>query len=370
MKPVNLIRKHTLIVLFSLSFITFSNAQSFEDILSIGPEDASTYLESYIEPAMQSFGVGMAGNWYNTAKPHKLLGFDLTVGASIANIPDTERLFTFNSANYQNLQYSEGNGSSLPTLVGGDATGQLFITAGSEITNLQTGDTITVQNEIEFDAPNGVDLEDLPIVGTPAPSLQIGIGLIKNTEVKIRFIPSSLIESDNFTAPKYFGIGVLHDIKQWIPGMKLMPFDMSAFIGWTRLEATQNLDVNEGSSSGSFSTSITGQGEAVLAASATTVQVLVSKKLAVLTPYAGVGFNIVKSSIDVNGTYEIEVSDSFTGTSETLTYTNPVALDFEGAGGPRLTVGARLKLLILTIHADYTLQKYNTFSAGIGLSIR
>jgi hypothetical protein len=30
----------------------------------------------------------------------------------------------------------------------------------------------------------------------------------------------------------------------------------------------------------------------------------------------------------------------------------------------------RLKLLVLTIHADYTLQKYSTLTMGLGLSIR
>ena len=370
MRSVNLIRKHTLVSILTFTLISVSNAQSFEDLLSIGPEDAGTYLESYISPAMQSFGVGMAGNWYNTAKPHKLLGFDVTVGASIANIPDAEKLFTFNSANFQNLQYSGGNNSNLPTLVGGPATGELFINADQQIENPQTGESITIENDIRFAAPDGVDLEDLPIVGTPAPSLQIGVGLIKNTEVKIRFIPTSLIESDNFQSPRYFGIGVLHDFKQWIPGMKLMPFDLSAFFGWTTLEATQSLSVDVSEGDGSFTTGVSGEGEAVLAASATTFQVLISKKLAVLTPYAGVGFNVVRSSIQVNGDYEISVSESLSGETETLEYVDPVDLQFDGAGGPRLTVGARLKLLILTIHADYTLQKYNTFSAGIGLSIR
>lgn len=53
-----------------------------------------------------------------------------------------------------------------------------------------------------------------------------------------------------------------------------------------------------------------------------------------------------------------------------MTISDPVKMEFRGAGGARMTVGARVKLLILTVHADYTFQKYKTFTTGIGISIR
>ena len=59
-----------------------------------------------------------------------------------------------------------------------------------------------------------------------------------------------------------------------------------------------------------------------------------------------------------------------TSSSEEITVTNPVDLKFDGGSTPRLNVGLQIKLLILTIHAEYALQKYQTLTAGVGLSIR
>ncbi|MEJ0033087.1 MAG: DUF6588 family protein [Bacteroidota bacterium] len=39
--------------------------------------------------------------------------------------------------------------------------------------------------------------------------------------------------------------------------------------------------------------------------SATTIQALISKKLAVLTVYAGVGYNMAKTKLDVKGSYDL-----------------------------------------------------------------
>ncbi len=96
----------------------------------------------------------------------------------------------------------------------------------------------------------------------------------------------------------------------------------------------------------------------------TTVQVLVSKKLLIFTPYAAVGFNTVKSSLDMKGDYEYKVGP------KTTTISDPISLDFDNAGGMRATIGARLQLAVITFHAAYTAQKYNTFNMGMGVTFR
>jgi hypothetical protein len=48
---------------------------------------------------------------------------------------------------------------------------------------------------------------------------------------------------------------------------------------------------------------------------------------------------------------------------------DPIAFDFSSSG-MRANVGARIKILVLTLHAEYAIQKYNTLTAGIGVSIR
>ena len=95
-----------------------------------------------------------------------------------------------------------------------------------------------------------------------------------------------------------------------------------------------------------------------------TLQGIISKTLPVITPYLGIGYNISGSSFDVNGDFTYRLD------GQEITFTDPVSLDFSGGSSPRINAGLRLKLLILTIHAEYAIQKYNTLTLGVGLSIR
>ena len=93
--------KSRMIVRFMVTALTLGLAinqaysQSFGEILSGGTGDANMYLENYAAPAINSFGVGLADGWYNTAKAHKLVGFDITTSFNIAKIPDEDYLFEF-----------------------------------------------------------------------------------------------------------------------------------------------------------------------------------------------------------------------------------------------------------------------------------
>lgn len=350
-----------------------ATAQEFDDIFAAGVVDANTYLESFLKPGFNSFGVGMAEGWYNTAKTHKTLGFDLTITGSMATIPDAEKMFSFANAGFQNLRYSvndvnQANGQ-IPTIVGGSGTSgaEFYVPVGSVIEN-PNGQSVTIEEEIRFDVPKGFDLNDVPVVtGVPTPTVNLGIGIYKNTDLKIRFVPE--ISQDGYSA-KLFGIGVMHDVKQWIPGIKNLPFDLSGFIGTTTMSAEYDINADfDGTADGNYSNHFEGSGKAKFKTRSTTVQAIISKKLMFFTPYAALGFNAVKTTVDVTGDYTY--TQSFLGVqTDEITYTDPVDLEFTGAGGARFTVGARIKVLILTIHTAYTFQQYNTFSLGLGFSVR
>ncbi|WP_421876250.1 DUF6588 family protein [Marinoscillum sp.] len=331
---------------------TTLNGQNFGDILAVGADNAETYLENYAAPGINAFGNGLSNGWYNTAKPHKSLGFNLTISPSFAFIPSSERSFEFNPADYQDLTLEGDQDGIIPTLAGGDAE------PGSEL--VFTGQAtypggITFDGEQRFDVPDGViNLKDVPLEGTPAPTYNIGIGIIKGTEVKIRILPE--VTAGDFKA-SMFGFGVQHDIKQWIPGISKLPFDLSALVAYSKLNLEYGIDVNTGN--------FEGNGAAIFSTSATTVQGIISKKLLFFTPFLGIGFNAVNSQLDVNGTYRYNTT---TGSSSEIE--DPISLSFDGAGSARTTIGGRINLAILTIHAAYTLQRYNTFNMGIGISVR
>lgn len=332
----------------------------FANILKAPQEDMELYLNNYISPGMLSFANGMAGGWYNTAKTHKTLGLDLTFSVNVANIPSSERLFNFDDAGFQILERTNTGVTDLPTLVGGGEgdsqyQGLLRIPLGASFT-APDGKEYTYDKELVFDSPIGYDVTDFPIAGVPAPTLQLGIGLFKNTDLKIRFARFS----DDDIDFNLFGFGIMHDIKQWIPGIKQLPFDVSVFFGTTKL--TSEFKINESD------VDYTAVGTAEFEVRATTYQVLISKKISILTPYLGIGVNSVSSSFRILGDYTLnEVTDN---NGNAYQFQDPVDLNVSGGGGLRTTLGLRLKLAVLTIHADYTLQEYNNFSAGIGLSIR
>lgn len=346
-------RIFTITIVFILSFITGidksfgqNSEAGFEELIQGGLGDANTYLKNYMNPFAASLGNGLANGWYNTAKPHKTLGFDLTVNMNLAIIPDAASQFDFNDDNYDNLRLANpSEGSMLPTFAGGTTETQLEVFGEREI----DGETYNFEQPIV--APDGFGLSDLPgPLAVPTPTVQLGIGIVKNTDLIIRYTPEINVDGLSFQS---FGFGVKHDFKQWIPGMKLLPFDLSGLVGYNKISTTYQID----EAAGQF---------AEFGASATTIQAIISKKLLFFTPYAGVGVNIVNSNFAMRGDYIFNE-----GTNEEITVTDPIDFAFDGSGGPRFTVGARLKILwVLALNVDYTIQKYNTLSLGLGLNIR
>ena len=179
----------------------------------------------------------------------------------------------------------------------------------------------------------------------------LGIGLPKGTDLKLRFTPT--IDVGGESSFKVFGIGVMHDVKQWIPGIKMLPFDLSGFVGYTKVKLETYLDrQNNPDQRGLFEMN------------ATTVQGVISKKFSVLTLYGGLGYNIAKSNLALKGSYDINEDGEVSSTEK-----DPLDFKFSGSGF-RTTAGFRLKLAVLTIHADYTLQKYKCLTVGLGISVR
>lgn len=332
-------------------------AQDFTDIFKAPQEDAEAYLNEYIEPFMLSFANGMAGGWYNTAKAHKPLGFDITLSVNVANIPSGERTFLFDQSKFLNVRNPGSADQLYPTLVGGKPDGAQLQLFGS-YTDPNTGTTYTYDNIQTFDAPEGFDVTEFPIAGAPVPMLQVGLGLIKNTDLKFRYGKLSS-DADGYDFD-LLGIGLMHDFKQWIPGIKALPLDMSLFVGWSRFKTTVRIDEGD--------PSFSAQGEGEMRANTTTIQILASKKLSIFTPYVGVGYNAVSSSFKVTGEFVNYTLRDVNGNPFRIE--DPADLNYEGGSGLRTTVGFRLKLAIITLHADYTIQKYNVFGVGLGIAVR
>lgn len=339
----NLLKTVNLIVgLFAISSVAYGQGD-LDRYLEAGTKDAGKMVNAYVAPVIKGFGYGLNNGWYNTAKAHKTLGFDLTISATAVSVPSSEEFFTFVPGDYENLRLADGESDQIPTAFGPSDAGPELILMDPDDPGSEAG---------RFRSPGGMGLEEeIGINAIPVPVVQLGIGVVKNTDLKFRFIPSTDFGDGEI---KLFGIGVMHDVKQWIPGIKAIPFDLSVLLGYTKLTASYDM-----------SGSVAGEDqESLFIAKSTTLQAIISKKISVLTVYGALGYNAVDSDVEVNGTYTFNE-----GSSDESTFKDPVAISIEDSS-LRATAGFRLKLAILTLHADYTLSKYPMATAGIGFAVR
>lgn len=331
-----------LLMAFVATFFCFNTTQAqddFDALMDASLQDANKLIHGYMDPFMKGFGAALGASWYHTAKAHKSAGFDITATVSLAYVPDKDMFYNINSS----LQTTQLVEDQAPTVFGPNVTPNYSYT----YEDATTGQTITET----FTGPPGIGLKDeFGMNAMPIPMVQLGIGIIKNTDIKIRWTPE--IDLGDGTM-KVLGFGVMHDVKQHIPGIKNLPFDLSALVAFT--DVTTRVDLDDDFPD------IDNRGEFDI--NTWTVQGIISKKFSVLTVYGGLGFNRVRSDLKMLGEYEVG-----SGT-ESVTITDPVTLSFK-SGGPRLTAGMRLKLAILTLHADYTLQRYKTLTVGVGFSVR
>lgn len=343
---------------FIMSMSSFGQLDRLNDInfdfIKSTPADATAFLKAYMTPYANAFGAGLNGGWYNTAKPHKLLGFDLTMSLNTGIVPSSDDQFEISSLGMTSIK-----GSGLASSVSGPAV------VGPVMTYEAGGQTLA-----SFNCPMGADWKYVPV-----PTLQAGIGLPMGTEVKGRFVPKISVRGANLSL---WGVGLMHNITQYLPGDKLLPFDVSVFGGYTQLSTNVPLDVlpDPGMSdySGPYDLATTFENQKLnLTVTGITVSAIASLNLPVINFYGGLGYSKTNTVMALRGYFPTPVLD---GTSVVYNNEGVVAgsdfqnLDIENYSGLRATIGFRLSLAVITIHADYTRAQYNVLSAGLGFSFR
>ena len=346
-------KRITLLALLCFSAI---QAQELESLLLAG-DDASRLTENYMSPLMEGLLYSINGGWYTTAKTHKKFGFDLTISANASFVPSSRQNFTFNPAEYQFLQTANGE-TSLPTVMSENST-ETTIDVRIPIDGTNTFKVGS------FQMPGGIT-EDLPVSAVPAPMIQVGVGLPTSTDVKLRYVPT--LDYGDGVEAGLFGVGLQHDITQYLGPIDKLPLSVSILAAFTNLNATYA--INDDSISDNVSIN---NGEAEFTMNAWTIQALGSLDFKIVTLYGGFGYNQGSSEINIKGdynlSYDVEDSNGNVVSSVTEIISNPVNLDFD-TSGVRTTLGARLNLGPIKIFGDYTFQKFNTLSAGLAVSIR
>ena len=344
--------KKIILIFIGVFTLTFNvKAQDgFEAILLADAADSKKLMQAYFAPGMEGFINAMNNGWYHTAKVHKPLGFDLAIGLSGALIPTEKELFNIAALGLTSVSSSSTTAS---TFAGPDNT-----------TSMTVNTTVNGQAvSATFDSPEGI-LGDLPAKAVPAPIVQLTVGLPWKLEGMLRFVPETDIGEDDGSV-KMLGLGVKKEITNWFGPMKKTPLHVSLLAAYT------TMDVNYG-----IADQLTGPIQVQNALTtfnltAFTVQAIASLNFPIINLYGGIGYNSGSASYEMSGKFTGEYETGLPSPNNIVTQPLivPSNLDFDSSGFTT-TLGARLSLGFFKIFGSYAFQEYNTFSAGVAISIR
>lgn len=353
---------YSLITIAFLTALTFNaRAQSdggISDLFKGSPGDVNKLMNAYATPLFKGFGNSLNGGWTNTAKTQHLLGFSVRISATASIIPGKDKTFDINSLGLANIKPTDPNQTIAPTF-GGDKNMSTGITYTDKVTGASYNTTL----------PKGVTQY------IPAPQIQVTVGLIKHTDLTIRYIPTVKI-TDDVGKVGMIGFGLKHDIIQdFAPKGKDFPFDLAVAVGYTRLNYTKSLNVQP--QSGSVVTAgntdfsnqrLEGHFNGVNAS------VIFSKKLLFFTPFVSVGYQTSSTDVALKGNYPFVTGVTpVTNKPSYTSYADPISIKGSAVGlsGTRADVGFQLSLAFFKLYASYGVSStsYNSFNAGIGFGL-
>ena len=341
------------------SFIT--KGQDFGQIVAASLPDANKYATEYMRPFGEAEIYNQSRGWFNTAKVHKRFGFDITIRGQFAIIPSGKENFLFNNADYNTLKLSGtlATSATLPTFMGGTTNQELEVSTTANGQNVKA--KFTAIGGIGDDLKNNISF--LPL-SAPLPVVQVGFGLFKHTDVKVRYFPKTSFSDVEIGV---MGVAVQHEFSNYLPFIKKVPFlHLSALAGYTTTTATYKPKFGATSP-------VQNPNKNALAdykISAFTVQAIASVKLAFFEIYTSVGYMSGKSTLAFKGDYNITYQNQPPGTgSQTVTVTDPIAVTYNVSGISN-TWGARANIFFFKLFADYTFAEYKGASAGIAFSFR
>jgi hypothetical protein len=352
-----------IIVLGIVLSVNFLQAQNIENILVSGKQDASLYLENYLEPIYNGVIYNLGGGWYHTGKTHKKFGFDISVSALASLVPDTDKTFLFKNADYTYLELDDGSQTDLlPTAMGQPSSKRIAV----KIPIDASGNTVPFGSQTgfkvaSFETLDGIENE-LPIAAIPTPMIQVGVGLPTKTDIKLRMMPPI---GDKNAEIFLLGVGLQHDVLQhFIKNDVISILDLSVLGGFTTTEIKYTPEDSENATNQETNIKI----------NAYTVQLVGNLDLKIINFYAGLGYVGGTATTKVKGdytfTYNFEDNSGIPiSGQQSETVHDPIDISYD-LGGVKMTMGLRINAAWFKVFADYSIQKYNTANVGVSFSFR
>lgn len=354
--------------LFSLSVTAGESIE--EKLQSMAEENAKLYAT----PLVTAFGSGLNSGWFHTAKPHKLLGFDIGLKAMWVSVADDETTFEFAVPDFEQEILIPGVGTKnivisgkdlypereVPTFFGESEPGDIdkadnttivdlleaaLIEQGVDQTVLDQDDVQTNLNTVASAIPNlpkpiGIDVQALPLV---IPQAAIGLSIpmtpIK-AEIVLRALPE--IELEDVGKFKFTGLGGKLALDPFIP-IPMFPLDVAIAAYFQKMTIGEIFESNH-----------------------STFNLLVGKNVNLIVfgfdVYGGIGID--NSNVKINYTYlnEDDPDDILNNTK--------IKFDLKGDNRFRATIGGRVRLAVLNVSADYSMGADNVATVGVGITLR
>lgn len=325
--------KKTIILSLIIFCSIIGNSQDIEGLFKAPKIDLNYLFDGYMSPFGKAFGKAMNAGWYNTAKVHSFLGFDITIGVPIAMVPSSDKTFTISDSKLTTLKLVDKSKNEAQTFFGKN----------------ESGAKLSAANFSEFNMPVGTGLA---MAFAIAP--QIGFGLPMGFEIKARFIPQ--INFGDKGKVGLWGLALRHDVLQYIPIVDKLPFlNLSAMVAYSNLKSNISLSQNTNSSGQEFKTDI----------SAWTTNIAASADFPFISLHASLGLGGVSSSMDLNGNFDIKNDEGIIKTES-----NPLSFD-KSYTDFRANAGLKFKIFLWHIFTDYTYDGgYNIVTVGTAISFR
>ncbi|MEO1022808.1 MAG: DUF6588 family protein [Bacteroidota bacterium] len=318
--PIRRVALALLLALFSLP--AFAQLDAIEDFLAAGEANITELTRAYLAPLPTGLSTALNSGWTTKAAPTKTLGFSLQFRVAASAVPSGDQTFDARELNLTGITVS---GVESNTLLGDSDAGQTLTVDG-------TG--------ASFSIPEGTGV---PIV--PLPIIQGNVGLIKKTDLTLRYTPET--DLGDYGDVSVFGAAIKHDVNQYLPAGKLLPVDISVMAAFTQVNMNANLS---------------GDGQRVeTTTNAFVFNALVGKTLPFLSAYGGLGFQTGNFQVDMVGQYDLGAGQSIT---------DPVSYDDNSDAVVHALAGAQFKLGFFRIFLEGTASNYFTINGGIGLGFR
>ncbi len=341
-----------LIVVIGITATLNAKAQNgIDQLIRSSPGDATKLVQSFAEPVFKGFGIGLNSGWNNTAKTKKFLHVDLRITANMAQVPTSDQTFDVTKIGLSNhLQVDPVSTTNLAPTFGGDKN------AATPLIDIKddNGNKLT-----SFNLPKGV------FNFIPTPTVQLTIGLGRNTDLTVRSTPTINFGSDGGSV-NVVGFGIKHNIMQDFVGKtakKIVPFDLAVAVNYSRINYNASINVRPDAGTTPAPNAATDFSTQKFKGSFSgfNAQAIISKKLLFFTPFLSVGYQTANTDIALTGNFPV-----ISAAGVYTTITDPIHIKETSVSGMRADIGFQLNLSVFRIYASYSPGQYQSANAGIG----